>query len=119
MTFLLLNLLLLSHPCLTSSFSASYLGGSLTHHNPLFRQTLKKEGAPISMRHSGDFLYTDHSLDGPHSKLCTDHHHHHDNPSSEKLHVPTHHELLEKNHNLVDNVKVLKTYWFYEQRYYY
>ena len=119
MRLVILNFLLLVHGCLTSSFSASYLGGSLTHNNPLFRQTLKKEGASISMRHSGDFLYTDHSVDGPHSKLCTNHSHSDHHSDGLHHHVPTHHELLEKNHNLVDSVKILKSYWFYEQRYYY
>ena len=34
-------------------------------------------------------------------------------------HVPSHHELLRLSHAQLDNVKVVKAYWLYEQRWVY
>ena len=45
-------------------------GGSFTHQNPLFRQSLKTVASPISLKHVDGFYFTDHTIEGQHSKLC-------------------------------------------------
>jgi hypothetical protein len=77
------------------------------------------------MKHNGDYYFTDHSVHGPYGRLCNVTHQSQVMHAGERVdrhevhHVPSHHELLELSHAQLDNVKVLKAYWLYEQRWVY
>jgi hypothetical protein len=87
--------------------------------NP-FHQSLKTEASPISLRHAGDYYFSDHSAHGPQGKLCNVTHqsqvmHPHDQSTPDYSTDDAH------NHSVpdLDNVKVVKFRWLYEQRWVY
>ena len=77
------------------------------------------------MKHNGDYYFTDHSVHGPQGRLCNVTHQSQVMHGGERVdrhevdHAPTHHELLHLSHSQLDNVKVQKAYWLYEQRWVY